>query len=165
MKIKKRNNLLKKSCLGLILLFYACASDSGVSSVFSLKKVKTENPGLNLSVIQYLPDQVKDCACLFASDKDKFLQKKYILASDFIVASFVSINGVLTKFIMMSYDNQNSKISTAVYKSNGYKMRVEIKQLKKDINKGVKSGKITITTDYGQSIVRYFYGECGCSSS
>lgn len=151
-----------KTILFLLLsIFYACSGDSKLTENKQLEH-QNDSIDLKLKAFQYIPDQVKDCGCLFANDKDKFLQKKYILVSDFIVTSFVNINGVLTKFIMMSYDYQNSKTSTAVYKSSGYEMKVEIKHLRKETNKGKKTGKITITTKDGRILVNYFYGECGC---
>lgn len=142
-------------------LFYSCTENTK-SPKHKSQTRQTESLRLNLTAFRFIPEQIKNCYCVFAADKKKFKQKKYILISDIIVTSFVNINGVLTKFIMMSYDYQNPKTSTAIYKSHGYDMKVEIKHLEKEMNKGKKRGKIIITSKDGRTLVKYFYGECGC---
>lgn len=164
MKMVGKILLLKTICIVTLIFQASCSNDSNASTINKNYHNKNEELQLNLTSFKYLPEEINKCNCLFSSDKTNFSKKKYILISDFIVTSYVSINGVLTKFIMMSYDYQNLNCSTAIYKSSGYDLKVEIMHTKKENkkNKGEKKGKITLTGKDGRSTVNYFYGECGC---
>lgn len=158
----------KIHCCFLILvsLLFTYSCNDGETTVQS-RKSKTKNEqiqlDLGLETFTYVPPQIKGCSCYLSRNKEEFDQKIYIYVNDFVVTSYVNINGVLTKFIMLNFDYVNSKNSVANYKSFGYEMKVEV--FHHDKNKkeeGIKTGKITIKTKDGRTTTKSFYGKCHC---
>jgi hypothetical protein len=166
---KKITKLIGKTYCIIILLFVISIL-TNLSSCYSKSQNKekdftTNNNDFQLefSVFEKIPKQIDSCKCLFSSDKKNFNLSKYIFLTDFLVTSYVKLNGVIIKFIMLNNEYENHHTSTVTYKSNGYEMKVKIFHQQKDKYKGLKTGQITIKASNRREITKEIYGVCGCN--
>lgn len=110
-----------------------------------------------------LPPEIVDCSCYFSNDSNEFKNGEYIYVNDFAEISFLKINGTMRKFVQTSFRKIDLSHSKAEYQSDGYKMTIEILEVKQSgYETSLKSGTIKLTDKNGKTITRSFYGECGC---
>ncbi|MBI2258862.1 MAG: hypothetical protein HYU67_08190 [Flavobacteriia bacterium] len=132
------------------------------------KKIKTnfesEQRKITLDLIEfdYIPNNINGCKCFLSLNEEQFKKGKYILVNDFVVTSYASINGVMTKFIMTFYDNIGVGYSIGTYRSGNLEMKIEVFHKKTDTKFGIKTGRVTIESKDGRKTVKDFYGECKC---
>jgi hypothetical protein len=83
--------------------------------------------------------------------------------NDFAQTSFLKVNGVLTKFDQTDFKKIDSLNIIAKYKGDSYEMIIESKDgIQKGYETALKTGTIKLTDKNGKTIIKTFYGECGC---
>lgn len=109
------------------------------------------------------PPEVDGCSCYFSNNTTEFKQKQFIYMNDFAKTSFLKINGVLTKFTEISFKQINETTTVAKAKSEKFEMTIEvIDGIKNGDETWLKKGTIKLTDKNGTTIIKTFYGECGC---
>ena len=70
---------------------------------------------------------------------------------------------MLTKFIQTEFKKVNAQTTIAKAKSDKYEILIEVKDgIQNGEETSLKSGTIKVTDKKGKTIIKTFYGECGC---
>ena len=146
-----------------VSIFISCSNENSQAQHYNSKKSDHQSLSLDLTLFSYIPPQINGCTCFLSTNEQEFKKKQYIYVNDYVITSYVSINGVMTKFIMLNFNYKDSDNSVANYKSSQYEMKVEVKHLNDTgKKKRKKTGKITIKSKDGKTLTKTFYGECNC---
>jgi hypothetical protein len=146
-----------------VSIFISCSNENSQAQQNNSNKSEHQSLALDLTPFSYIPPQIKGCTCFLSTNEQEFKKKQYIYVNDYVITSYVSINGVMTKFIMLNFNYKDSDNSVANYKSSQYEMKVEVKHLNDTgKKKRKKTGKITINSKDGKTLTKTFYGECNC---
>ncbi|MDQ3110274.1 MAG: hypothetical protein M3R17_10295, partial [Bacteroidota bacterium] len=108
------------------------------------------------------PPEIDGCACYFSNDETEFKNRKYIYADDFGNNAFVSINGIMTKFVLSKSDTLPDNHSVKIFTADKYDIIIDVKQVGKIDETWQQKGTMTIKPKGEQTIIKKIYGECGC---
>lgn len=112
-----------------------------------------------LDTFNNVPDEVDGCACYFYLSQQDESNEKYIFINDYANLGFVSINGKLEEFELISH---NKKGRTYTYSNRDYKLKIIItKESAMDVEATRMKGKIVLSK--GNSYIsKEITGFCGC---
>lgn len=83
--------------------------------------------------------------------------------NDFGQTSFLKINGILTKFTQTDFKKIGETKTITKAKSDDYEITVEINAgTENGYETSIHTGTIKLTDKKGDTIIRIFYGLCGC---
>ncbi|AFD08600.1 hypothetical protein Solca_3596 [Solitalea canadensis DSM 3403] len=118
---------------------------------------------LTLDSFSSFPPEIEGCSCCFAKDSVAYMKRQYIYMNDFGQTSFLTINGVITKFTQVEFKEIDSLNVKAKYESDNYEMIIESKDgIQNGDETWLKTGTIKLSDKNGKIITTTFYGECGC---
>lgn len=146
--------------LGLILIpLYSCGQSNSFKSNSNTEK---DVKALTIDAFSDFPSEISGCSCYFSNDSTEFKNGMYIYMNDFGQYSFLKINGVLTKFTQTEFNDLDSKTITKA-KSDNYEITVEINTgIENGYETSIHTGTIKITDRKGKTLIKTFYGLCGC---
>lgn len=108
------------------------------------------------------PPEIDGCACYFSNNKKEFDNKQYIYADNYENKAFISINGILTQFILSKSDTLSHDHYIKTYSNTKGDVIVDIKQVGQLDETWQQVGTIKIRLKGVVEIVKRFHGECGC---
>jgi hypothetical protein len=158
-----------------LLTWTSCTSNDRKSENFQAgDTVKTDTKKQNIAAsnrdttfkldfFAAVPDTIDGCGEYFTYDTSKFAKDKYIFLSNLTEFAVIKING---KDFYLNRDTTESKeISDksyiAVYKGQGYKAILKIKQTKTYDEGGFYSGTLQVIGDKINATFKV-HGEAGC---
>jgi hypothetical protein len=120
-------------------------------------------PTFKLDFFKALPDTIDGCGEYFTYDTTKVADDKYIFLSNLSDFAIIKING---KELYLSKDTTESKETSdksyiAVYKGQGYKAILTIKQTEAYDEGGFYTGTLQIIGDKVKATFKV-HGEAGC---
>ena len=116
---------------------------------------------IQLEAFSSFPNEIDGCSCYFSISQEKLKKEEYIFVNDFASLAFVKMEGKLIQFELQNHDKKHK---IYYYVHDDYKMKVEIKMIKKkktEYETVVVKGIITIESKKGQT-KQAFIGDCGC---
>jgi hypothetical protein len=159
-----KNKFLSTFLTAVTLTFlFACGQSSSNKCVTQTDNKKPDNDILTIDTFSTFPPEIDGCSCYFSNDSAEFNKSEYIYMNDFAQTSFLKINGVLTKFTQTDYKEVSKTTTISKAKSDKYEMTIEVIDGKQSGDEtSLKSGTIKLTDKNGKTIIKTFYGECGC---
>lgn len=129
----------------------------------STSTASTFDTTLKLDFFKSLPDTIDGCGEYFTYDTSKMANDKYIFLSNLSDFAIIKIKG---KDIYLNKDTAeskeiNDKSYIVVYKGQGYKAVLTIKQTKTYDEGGFYSGTLQIVGDNIKTTIKV-HGEAGC---
>ncbi|KQX08878.1 hypothetical protein ASC72_04855 [Flavobacterium sp. Root420] len=147
----------------VIIILTSCQRNNFNKNISQKKNTTTSNSALSIDTFSTFPPEIDGCSCYFSNDSLEFKKEKYIYINNFAETSFLKVNGILTKFIQTDFKEIDSLNTIAKYKSGNLNMTLEVKDGKQNGDETyLKTGKIKLTNNNGKTIIKAFYGECGC---
>ena len=147
----------------MLTSLFACQQNNPNKSVAHTGDIKSEGQALTIDTFSSFPPEIDGCSCYFSNDSAEFINHEYIYMNDFAQTSFLKINGVLTKFTQTDYKEVSKTTTIVKAKSDKYEMTIEVIDGKQSGDEtSLKSGTIKLTDKNGKTIIKTFYGECGC---
>ena len=123
----------------------------------------TSDQLLSIDTFSTFPPEIEGCACYFSNNETDFKNDLYIYMNDHAQLSFLTINGVLTKFIQTEYKKIDSLNTVEKFRSDDYEITIHtIYGEQNGDETSLYSGTIELTDKKGKTIKKSFYGECGC---
>lgn len=162
MKIKNR---LSETILTVLILTFllACGKSNSDKNVMQANNNAIDKPVLSIDTFSTFPTEIDGCSCYFSNNSAEFKKGEYIYVNDFAQTSFLKINGVMTKFKQTDLKKIDNVTTVAKAKSENYEMTIEVKDgIQSGDEASLKSGTIKLTDKKGKTIIKVFYGECGC---
>ena len=108
------------------------------------------------------PDEINGCACYFSADKDDFIKGSYIYADNYGDTAFISINGVMTKFMLTKQTDVTEGYWIKVYNNDEYEVTVDSEEVWQVNQTWLQKGRMTVRSKKGATTTENIYGECGC---
>jgi hypothetical protein len=143
--------------------FFSCGQSDSRNNVTQADNATNDNQILTIDTFATFPPEIDGCSCYFSNDSTEFSKREYIYMNDFAQTSFLKISGVLTKFNQVDFKEIDSLNIIAKYKSDNYEMTIESKDgIQNGDETYLKTGTIKLTDKKGKTIIKTFYGECGC---
>jgi hypothetical protein len=141
----------------------ACGKSNSSKSVSKADNIIPDRRTMIIDTFSNFPPEIDGCSCYFSSDSTEFEEAKYIYVNDYAQTSFLKINGVLTKFTQTEFKEIDSIASIAKANSDKYDLIIEIKYLRQSgYETFLNTGTFRLTDKKGKTIIKTFYGECGC---
>lgn len=162
--MKLKNNSLTTYFTAVMVTFlFACGQNYLDKNGTKSNNSSTEGQQLTIDTFSTFPPEIEGCTCYFSNDSIEFKKGNYIYMNDFGQTSFMKINGNLTKFTQTDFkDIGNTKTITKA-KSADYEITIEINTGRGyGYETSIHTGLIKLTDNKGNTIIRTFYGLCGC---
>jgi hypothetical protein len=136
---------------------------SKIDTIKSVVTSSTVDTAFKLDFFKALPDTIDGCGEYFTYDTSKVANDKYIFLSNLTDFAIIKIKG---KDVYLNRDTTeskeiNDKSYIAVYKGQGYKAILTIKQTKTYDEGGFYSGTLQIIGDKIKATFKV-HGEAGC---
>ena len=161
--MKLKSNLSLILVVSALIVSGSCGSDKSNKNAKQEIEPEAEDYVLTVDTFSTFPPEIDGCSCYFSNDSLEFKQGKYIYMSDFDKTSFLKINNDLVKFTKTSREEIDSLNVKETYKSEGFELTIQIKQLTKNgYETWLNTGTITLSDKKGNTLTKSFYGECGC---
>ena len=161
--MKLKSNLSLILVVSALIVSGSCGSDKSNKNAKQEIEPEAEDYVLTVDTFSTFPPEIDGCSCYFSNDSLEFKQGKYIYMSDFDKTSFLKINNDLVKFTKTSREEIDSLNVKETYKSEGFELTIQIKQLTKNgYETWLYTGTITLSDKKGNTLTKSFYGECGC---
>lgn len=159
-----KNKFLSSFLTAVTLTFlFACGQSNSCESEPMTDNIKLDDQALTIDPFSTFPPEIDGCSCYFSNDSTEFKDGQYIYMNDYAQTSFLKINGVLTKFTQTDFKEIDSLNVKAKYKSDNYQMTIELKNgIQNGDETWLKIGTIKLSDKKGKTIIKTFYGECGC---
>ena len=159
----KKNNFVPVFLIAITLSFlFACKQSNSNENDTPVANEISDDP-LTIDSFSTFPPEIEGCSCYFSNDSTAFKKGKYIYINDYAQTSFLKINGVLTKFTQTEFKEVDKSTTIAKAKSDKYEMTIEVIHGKQsDEETSLQTGTIKLISKKGKSIIKAFYGECGC---
>lgn len=164
------------TCLFIILLILsACTSletKTHTSQINDTTKTETAKQSesnssidtiIKLDFFEAVPDTIDGCGEYFTYDTSKFTNQKFIFLSNITDFAIIKISGkeIYLQRVDIESKEINEKSYMAVYKGQGYKAVLIIKQTKTYDEGGFYSGTLQIISDKISATYKV-HGEAGC---
>lgn len=158
-----KNKILQTILIAITLTFlFACGQSNSNNNVTQVDNTITDSQILTIDTFSKFPPEIDGCACYFSNNETEFESKKYIYADDYGNNSFVSINGVMNKFIISKSDTLPNNHSIELWTNDKYELTIDIQQVGQLDETWQQKGTLKLKSKSGQTIVKNIYGECGC---
>lgn len=159
-----KNSFLPTFSIFIIVTFlFACGQVNSSKNVSQIENSKPSDQQLKIDTFSTFPPEIDGCSCYFSNDSIDFKNSTYIFANDFAQISFLKINGFMTKFTQIDFKKIDEANTYVQYKSEEYEMTIEVKSGKQSGDETqLKTGTIKLTDKKGSTLIKDFYGECGC---
>ena len=153
----------------VIFILNSCKKESAptirnaAKNEISTKKSTKLSDSITLDTFAF-PEEIEGCSCYFSATRQEFVRQNYIYTDDFQKNAFLKINGELVKFNLTekSQNNDGNKLNIS-FKNEDYTVEINGETVEKgEIETQLYKGKITIRNKTGKTLVKNFYGECGC---
>ena len=162
MKFKNNSLPILLTAVSLTFLF-ACGQSNSDKNETRTTSIQPDKQTLYIDTFSTFPPEIDGCSCYFSNDSTEFKKGEYIYMNDYAQTSFLKINGVITKFTQTDFKEIDSLNVKAKYKSDHYEMTIESKDgIQNGDETWLKTGTIKLTDKKGKTIIKTFYGECGC---
>jgi len=147
----------------LMTILFACGQNNSNKNVTHTDNLVIENQVLTIDTFSIFPPEIDGCSCYFSNDSTEFHKREYIYMNDYAQTSFLKINGVLIKFTQTDYKKVSNSTTISKAKSDKYEVTIKVIDGKESGDEAsLKSGTIKVTDKNGKTIIKTFYGECGC---
>jgi hypothetical protein len=147
----------------MLILILACGQSNSNKDTLQTNDVTLDDSILSLDTFSTFPPEIDGCSCCFSNDSTEYKKSHYIYMNDYAQTCFVKINGTLTKFVQIDFKENDSREIKAKYKNDSYEMTIESKEVIRNGDETwLQTGTIKVTNKKGKTIVKPFYGECGC---
>lgn len=156
---------LHRTIILLILfaqLLLSCGQNQQSNKTTSNESISSKGNQILIETFSVFPPEIDGCACYFSIDQTGFRNDKYIYADDYGNNAFVSINGVMTKFLLSKSDTLPGERSVETFINDKYEITIDVKQVGQLDETWQKTGTIKIKSKDGKEIIKNIYGECGC---
>lgn len=110
------------------------------------------------------PPEIDGCSCYFSNNENEFKSNVHIYVDDYQDASFININGVLTKFKLVDSKQVSEKHLIKKYNNKDFELTIDIKQIGQIDETWLQKGTLKLTRKGGKTITKDIYGECGCQT-
>ena len=121
-----------------------------------------EKPEFQFNSFTDFPDAIDGCSCYFSTDKTEFEKPNYVYVDDYDKHAYVSINGKMTKFTLVTADTASEKTILKVFANDQYEVTIYGKQVSQMDETWQYEGTMVVKEIDGKSISKTIYGECGC---
>lgn len=108
------------------------------------------------------PDEINGCACYYAADKADFAKGSYIYADNYHDHAYVSVNGKMLLFTLISTTDVAEGYWVKTYSNNEYQLTIDSKEVWQVNQTWQQKGTMVLTSKDGKTIKETIYGECGC---
>lgn len=168
---------MTRTALILLTVFIWTSCSNGDTEIDSSQKVDTSkaettkpvvavsnvDTTLKVDFFKAIPDTIEGCGEYFTYDRTKVGNDKYIFLSNLTEFAVIKING---KDVYLNKDTTDSKEINddsyiAVYKGQGYKAILTVKQIKTYDEGGFYSGTLQIIVNKIKATYKV-HGEVGC---
>ena len=144
------------------LLIFSCGQNQQSNKTTTTENISSKDAQISIDTFSTFPPEIDGCACYFSNDEAEFKSRKYIYADDYGNNAFVSINGVMTKFVLSKSDTLPGDRSVETFINDKYEITIDVKQIGQIDETWQKIGTIKIKPKDGKEIIKNIYGECGC---
>ncbi len=146
----------------LSAFLFSCGQNQNSDRTTPAENVANTDSSIDIDTFSTFPSEIDGCACYFSNDETEFKNRKYIYADDYSNNAFVSINGIMTKFVLSKSDTLPDNHSIKLFSNGMYEIVVDIKQVGQIDETFQQKGTMTLKPKNGQAIIKRIYGECGC---
>ena len=162
--MKLKNKILTKVLMVFLLAFLvACRQNNSGEKTQQVDDSQTATQILTIDTFSTFPPEIDGCSCYFSSDSLEFKRSHYIYMNDYAQTCFMKLNGVLTKFVQVDFQESDSRKINAKYKNDTYEVIIESQtEVQNGDETSLLTGTIKVTDKNGKTISKTFYGECGC---
>ncbi len=143
-------------------LLLSCGQNQQSNKTTSTENISSKDDRISIDTFSTFPPEIDGCACYFSNDETEFKNRKYIYADDYGNNAFVSINGVMTKFVLSKSDTLAGDRSVETFVNDKYEITIDVKQVGQIDETWQKTGTIKIKPKDGKETIKNIYGECGC---
>ncbi len=157
--------LLFSLCLTVI---FSCGESKNTEEIpesektSTTEKVASNDNGFTIDTFKDFPEGVDGCSCYFSTDKTEFEKPNYVYVDDYDKHAYVSINGKMTKFTLVTADTASEKTILKVFANDQYEVTIYGKQVSQMDETWQYEGTMVVKEIDGKSISKTIYGECGC---
>ena len=145
-----------------VQLLLSCGQNLQSNKTSSNESISSKDSQILIDTFSTFPPEIDGCACYFSNDQTEFKNDKYIYADDYGNNAFVSIDGVMTKFVLKKSDTLPGDRSVETFVNDNYEITIDVKQVGQIDETWQKKGTIKIKPKEGKEIIKNIYGECGC---
>ena len=108
------------------------------------------------------PDEINGCACYYSANKTDFIKGSYIYADNYQEHAYVSVNGKMMLFTLLSTTDVSEGYWVKTYSNSEYVLTVDSFEVWQVNQTWLQKGIMTLTSKDGKTIKETIYGECGC---
>lgn len=145
-----------------VQLLLSCGQNQQSNKTTSTQSISSKGDPISIDTFSSFPPEIDGCACYFSNDEKEFKNSRYIYADDYGNNAFVSINGVMTKFVLSKSDTLSGNRSVEIFVNDKYVITIDVKQIGQIDETWQKIGTVKIKPKDGEEIIKNIYGECGC---
>ncbi len=154
---------LNFSIVMLLTFLFACGQENINKNLLQADNPKDSIQTFTIDTFSNIPPEIDGCSCAYSNDSIEYDSRKFIFINGYADTSFLKISGALTKFKLTDVIGIDSENETAKYTNENYNMTIEMKDGKKTGDESEsRTGTIKLVNKKGKTLIRKYYGECGC---